>query len=273
MAEKKATEELAVAEQVQESFLPAELEDYTGFEDIGEDAFIIPRMKIVQPTSKVGEEGNFMLNLTEEEFPELEVLVIKAQRGRIMWDESNMDKPVCRSSNYLEPDPTIENPPNAVCASREQVGSKTRIEAVCDECKWGLDGTKPACGEQYNLLCMTIADGMPFWFAVGGSSIKAVRKFISAIYMKRSKLYEFKVKLTLQKEINDKGKFYILKISDYVKMGPDELKQHLGTIVGMKDETISRTYDAEGAGGDAEGADAGVEGNADTVGDDDIPFA
>ena len=41
---------------------------FLGFEDFDQGDMVIPRRKIVQPTSREGNPGNFMDNLTGEEF-------------------------------------------------------------------------------------------------------------------------------------------------------------------------------------------------------------
>jgi len=251
--------------------IPDDLDSYTGYEGIDEDALIIPRMKIVQPTSKDGIPGTFLLNLTGEEFETLEsVIVIKVSRGRVMWDrDGNSELPLCRSYDFLNPDPTLEIPQNDKCAEYIVKGGKKILQTVCPMGVWGDNSERPECGEVYNLLCVT-GDRIPFWFALSGASIKPVRRYISAIALRRKKLWMFETDLRLI-EKKEPHKHYVLDFAPPKPIPQESLEEIFKLVTAFKNESIEQTLKAEEAAA-KEGEEGGNAEWMDDKQDEETPF-
>jgi len=245
--------------------IPEELQGYTGFETIDPSAFVIPRMKIVQPTSKEGTQGRLRINLTGDEFAALDVVIVKAMQGRVLWDHDNAgnEKPLCRSSDYLHPDSSIENPPSPECARQvTSTTKKTMLKPICPNAGWN-GNEKPACGETWNLLCIQKDEFLPFWLSLAGTSIAPVRRYLSAIALRRCPLWQFETVISTDEQKGDRGRYFVVKFES-PKPIPRELEEQLIPMVAeLKNADIKRTFDAEeelqSAGG--EGGNGGTGGN------------
>jgi hypothetical protein len=237
----------------------ADIADFTGYEDLDPSAFIIPRVKVVQPTSKEGTPGKFYINLTGEEFDRMNVVVVKTTRGRVMWDKDDpgADKPLCRSFDFLRPDPAIENPPSDVCARHVVKGFKRVLEQVCPMTIWN-DGERPPCDEVYNLLCLSMEEMIPFWLQAAGSSIRPVRNYVSAIALRRQKLYRFATILSLE-ERREPHRYFILKFSKPIKLDDEVLAEIEPFVVEIAEAGLEQTIRAE----EAANADTGANDEAD----------
>jgi len=243
--------------------IPEELQGYTGFETIDPSAFVIPRMKIVQPTSKEGTQGRLRINLTGDEFAALDVVIVKAMQGRVLWDHDNAgnEKPLCRSSDYLHPDSSIENPPSPECARQvTSTTKKTMLKPICPNAGWN-GNEKPACGETWNLLCIQKDEFLPFWLSLAGTSIAPVRRYLSAIALRRCPLWQFETVISTDEQKGDRGRYFVVKFES-PKPIPRELEEQLIPMVAeLKNADIKRTFDAEEEL-QAEGADGGNGGGA-----------
>jgi len=245
--------------------IPEELQGYTGFETIDPSAFVIPRMKIVQPTSKEGTQGRLRINLTGDEFAALDVVIVKAMQGRVLWDHDNAgnEKPLCRSSDYLHPDSSIENPPSPECSRQvTSTTKKTMLKPICSNAGWN-GNEKPACGETWNLLCIQKDEFLPFWLSLAGTSIAPVRRYLSAIALRRCPLWQFETVISTDEQKGDRGRYFVVKFES-PKPIPRELEEQLIPMVAeLKNADIKRTFDAEeelqSAGG--EGGNGGTGGN------------
>lgn len=237
------TDEMALEKRA--SQLPAEVGDFTGYEGLGEESFIIPRMKIVQPTSKEGEAGTFLINLTGEAFKEVEAVFIKAERGRVMWNKADTDarEPLCRSFDFITPDDRIENPPCDKCAERITQGNKSILKQVCPKSMWGSDNSRPECDELFNIL-LAMTDGTPIWFSFSGAQISSVKRYISAIALRRRRLFEFKTTMTL-KAVTEPHRHYVVTFSAPQLLEDDELATILPVVEMIKGESIARTIEHE----------------------------
>lgn len=240
--------------QAPECNLPATLPTMdvmeTGYGGITRE-FVIPRMKIVQPTAKAGTPGTFSLNLTGEEFTELPLIIVKAEQTRVLWppqDDKNRassDQPLCRSYNCITPDPAIESPISPACARWEKKGTKSILVPVCPKAQWITVASsnkrkKPDCGEQLNFLALTVPEGLPFWIVIGGASMKSAMSYLSAIALRRKKLVGFKtvMKLDLRTEPH---RHYALARMIPTPLAPEEFALYAEVIDGIKDATVERT--------------------------------
>src|SRR5437773_6593411 len=115
MARKKA--QTAEATQPQGG-LPTNSLKGAGLEALGPEDLIIPRLSLVQPTSQIDgvEAGKFYMNLTGEEFDQVEAVFLKVTKGRVYFAEETTErKPVCGSSDRIKPSPRFEPPVAPAC--------------------------------------------------------------------------------------------------------------------------------------------------------------
>ena len=248
-----------------------ELADFTGLESITQDTWIIPRIRIVQPTSREGTAGRLIMNLTGDEYDNLPIVVVKATQGRVLWDKKNPgnDEALCRSYDFLNPDTaSIPVPPSPTCA-RRVVGArgKQSTKNVCPMAQWN-GKEPPECSETFNLLCLLTDDLLPFWITLHGTSIQPVRRYLSAIALRRCPLWLYETVLSAEQTINDRGKFYVAKFSDTKPISKED-EARLGPVVaGLKDADIRRTVESEE---DAMDEDDSSGGNGGGMGGEPMP--
>ncbi|MGC8495055.1 MAG: hypothetical protein ACP5SH_25335 [Syntrophobacteraceae bacterium] len=234
--------------------LPEELGGFTGLEGLDASSFVIPRFKIVQPTSKEGTPGTLRINLTGDEFASLPIILVKAIQGRVLWDpDQKNDKALCRSYDFLTPDPSIESPFSPVCAKKVlNLRRQEVLTPVCPQAKWNKDSkgkdVKPECNETYNLLCLQAEDFLPFWIALGGASIAPVKRYLSAIALRRSRLFAWETILTAE-ERKEPNRHYVASFSAPRPLDPERAAFVAQTIVdlGLASVDIRRTFEAEEA--------------------------
>lgn len=235
--------------------IPSELAGFTGFEGIANEAWIIPRIKIIQPTSKKGTAGMLAMNLTGEEFDSLSIIAVKAVQGRILWDKKNRtnDKALCRSYDFLHPDASIENPPSPVCAKFVQGTSKKQVlKTLCPKGQWNGE-ERPECSETFNLLCLLAEDYLPFWITFHGTSIQPVRRYLSAIALRRCALWQYQTVLSTDEQIGDAGKYFTARFTPPKPIAKEMEAEIAGIVAGLMDADIKRTFEAEEAAMDSEG--------------------
>src|SRR5574343_1498164 len=89
---------------------PDDLDQCTGYQGFDASQFVIPRMSVIQATSRKENvtPGTFVLNTTNESFPELHLAVIKAANGRVLFDDDITNSTAfCRSDDGMVPSPSI----------------------------------------------------------------------------------------------------------------------------------------------------------------------
>lgn len=187
--------------------------------------------------------------------------MVKAVQGRILWDKDNPgnDVALCRSYDFLHPDGGVENPPSQACARQAMGTNKKQIlMPVCPKAKWN-GKERPECGETFNLLCILIDDELPFWITLHGTSIQPVRRYLSAIAIRRYPLWQFQTVLSTEVQTNDRGKYFIAKFDGPTPISEELEGEIVPIVIGLKDADVKRTFDAEEAalnedGDGAEGA-------------------
>lgn len=257
--------------------IPESLAGFTGAEGLSDEDLIIPRYKIIQPTSKVGSPGNFICNILGQEIPELKIVIVKIDKGRVYWDKDNFEEPVCRSHDYMNPDPAIEKPVNSVCAKMMMNKTTNKLQAV-QVCRYGSwEGSeKPPCGMTYNVLALSLEDMMPFWISLHGASIKAVKQYSSSILLRRAPFWRFQTTLSLVPR-TEPHKHYVAKF-EMPKAIPDEkLSEIMEAVQQLMGVSIQRTFEFEEAQAneaaneaEAPGEDFNPPGGTDGS-DDDMP--
>ncbi len=188
------------AKAVKPAGVPADLPAGAGLEQLGPSDLIIPRLTLVQPTSQIDgvEAGKFYMNLTGEEFSELDVVFLKVMKGRIYFAEDGADrKAVCGSSDRVKPSPRFQPPMAPACAE-------------CSSARW--NGKEPPdCSETYNLLGVTVETGLPFWWSVKSTAIAPTKRFLSAIALRAhtgKNLFDAQVSMKAQLVTSPGKKFH-----------------------------------------------------------------
>jgi hypothetical protein len=175
-----------------------------GMETFEREDIIIPRMRIVQPTSEEGTPGTFRLNITGDEYQTIEVVFIKAIKSRVMFDSDLNKGPLCGSLDRINP--------SSYFSLRDRTPMADKC-AGCPYAEWGKDREAPQCNESYTLLGLDINTRIPFFLTTRSTGIKPTKMFLSAIFlkakMKKAALSDFKVTLSLKEVKNDRGRFYV----------------------------------------------------------------
>jgi len=231
-----------------ENNLPATPE-MLGLETFDTGDLIIPRFKIVQPTSKEGNPGNFRNNLTNEEVDRLNIVVLSASKGRVCWGDNIDEDPICRSSDGLKPSENVENPVNAICGNKE---NGMRFEPVCPNAVWGEKNERPLCDEVINLLCISRDDGVPFFISLHGMQLKPTKSMLSAIALRRKSLYEYGASLKLKETSNHKGKYFVVQFEDLTENPETEKENYRSLFFQFAGYPIDRTFEEEKRIKDAE---------------------
>jgi hypothetical protein len=200
---------------VQNSQQLAALRKETGIDDLGQQDIILPRMRLIQPTTPnaVGDPGEFSNNITGMASPVVEAVVIHVAKGRVMWPEKYKadQEPLCASDNSITP--------REGCT---EYGSRC---ADCPMSLWGQDGTPPACSMVYNYLCIDPESKLPFAMSLMRTSARTGKQLNTLLKMYGpTHLFAF----TSEKVENDAGKFFEWRVTDG---GPvDDLEAYIDLV-------------------------------------------
>ncbi len=177
--------------------IPAEC-SMEGMEGIGQADLMVPRMRVLQPTSKLeGEAGEFHFNLTGETKKTVVAVLLRVQKGRVMWNPDDLAAaPVCASDNAIHPRSGGLHSGNYPCAE-------------CPQAQWGAENTPPPCSQTYNFLAAdTEDDNAPFMLSLSKTSLKHAKRIISVFVLKHKPLWSGPVRIMSILVTSDKGKWY-----------------------------------------------------------------
>jgi hypothetical protein len=192
-----------------------------GLEQLYEDDLVIPRVSMVQPTSREGTPGRLRSNLTGDERETIDLVVLRVQRGKVLWSATLGEDPVCKSNDGLMPAASVEHPQSDVCC--EVRGAHLR--PVCPAATWrpkpGNGGRlmPPACRDTYTVIALDLATETPFMMALHGSGLRAVRVLRTVLLQRHLNIYDAACTLRLRKQTNGKGTYYVPEFTD---VGPVE---------------------------------------------------
>ncbi len=177
--------------------IPAEL-SMEGMEDIGRDDLMVPRARVLQPTSKLeGKTGEFHFNLTGTTKKMIRAVLLRVQKGRVLWNPDDLAAaPVCASDDAIHPRSGGLHSGNYPCAK-------------CPKAQWGTDNTPPACSATYNFLAADVEDeNAPFMISLSKTSLKHGKRILSVFVLKHKPLYSGAVLIMSTLVTSDKGKWY-----------------------------------------------------------------
>lgn len=220
-----------------------------GMEDISRDDLVIPRLRIVQPVSEEGTAGNYLLNITGEEFETLDVVFFKFSKGRVYFSDNLKEGVLCGSHDRKTPSGYIETPMAESCLN-------------CIYAQWGKkdDGKPipPSCAETYNMLGYIVSDGMPFFISFKGTAIRPVKLFLSGIAFRgrkaRADMRQFQVTMGLKQNSNEKGKFFVPTFSAPELLKDDPFAAEFD-IYGQEEDDFREKAPVAEEGGDGAPAD------------------
>jgi hypothetical protein len=203
MPEKKTITDLtpvnAAAPAVQGAKLPAVAPPLDPSQYPPEDELPLPRVSIIQAMSDAAAKGGhkpglFLNQLTDEEFPVIQGIVLTMGLSRTRWVKGQRE-PICRSRDHDHG----EGDPGGECGK-------------CALAAWGEDDTPPACAENYDLVIVDEQE-MPFIFSLSKTGIKPARQFIAGAKARGLPLFCFGVEITLRQQTNEQGTFYVPKFA------------------------------------------------------------
>ena len=179
--------------------------DTRGFEEpVDQTDLIIPRAKLVQPTSEEVSDPTFALragaminSLTKE--------AISPQFVPIFYYKEYL-----RFNGRKPADPgyVAEVAPGALIW-RTRDGNDQRVLA---ECGFGPDGETPLAITTLNFFCLFTDSAMPLILSFGKTSYKAGKNLLSLAKLRGGAMFSRKYKLGVLPAKNDKGSYFVLKV-------------------------------------------------------------
>jgi len=205
-----------------------------GMESLTSEDLIIPRLVLVQPTSQIDGvgPGKFYLNLTGEEFEQVDAVFLRVTKGRVYFAKESLEqKPLCGSPDRIKPSPRYEEPMAESCAE-------------CPYAQW-FKKEPPACNETYNLLGVMVESGLPFWWSVKSSAMSPTKRYLSAIALRARQgknLYDVQATMTSQL-VTKPGKKY--HVPAYALTWLKDSSPYQALYEQYAHEEIDRTFQAE----------------------------
>jgi len=184
---------------------PSALTAPLGLEGVKEsEDLIIPRIRVVQPTSKMSDKaGTFHNNVTETTKLEVQCIFLRLSRTRVYWDPDDLTAPpLCASNDAEEP--------------RSEFKENTWIpeSGKCDDCvnsKWHANGDKPACALGYTFLGVDLDEGMPFFINLSRTSARTAKQIITSFLLRKEALFSRPVILRTEVMEDKRGKWYVVR--------------------------------------------------------------
>lgn len=223
-----------------------------GLEQLYQDDLVIPRVAVVQPTSREGTPGRLRSNLTGDERETIDLVVLRVQRGKVLWSATLGEDPVCKSNDGLVPASSVEHPQSDRCC----VVAGRHLKPVCPGAAWrpsnGNGGrlAPPTCRDTYSVIALDLATESPFMMALHGSGLRAVRVFRTVLLQRRLNIYDAACTLRLRKQTNGKGSYYVPEFTDVRAVDPPgRYRGQYEQFVGYETEgTFDAEKEAEGHG-------------------------
>ena len=186
-----------------------------GTEDLVREDLVIPRVRLVQPTSALdGNAGELYNSLTGESQAEIRAIILRIGKSRVMWPEGfeRNQSPLCASNDGIAPRP-------------EFAGEYAERCEGCPMTEWGDDGTPPRCAFGYTYLCSDVGcDDLPFVLTASRSNLKAARTLntLSKAFGPRRQ-----VVISAQQAISDRGKYFTLRFALGDNVAPEDVGRYV----------------------------------------------
>lgn len=205
-----------------------------GLQDIDSSDMAMPRIKILHA------EGLFEDQLTNEQFPSFDAIVLVIAKQRIMWfPKIHPDaQPQCKSNDFKTGFPNV-NPSidsdGFPWADSNFTQENLVINPVnglpslsCANCKfteWGKDGSRPRCGEMHTYPLLRLDEDnnvSPALMTVQGSSIKPSKAFATSFKVRGEPFFFYKSHLSLVPAKSGSVAYSIVKFSKSGGTDPEE---------------------------------------------------
>jgi len=181
----------------------ARITDLEGFEQFDRGDLVMPRLRLVQATSRDIPDKNKRLGqwwdaVNEEAYPTLDAVILRYSRTRAYFDGNTFDKSalLCRSSDGRVPDLAF-------------AGKFADLCEHCPNAQWGSSGKPPVCKLGYTFLAINAATDMPFIMTWSGTAVKRAKQLITAMLAKRRPAYAILVHLSSRYVDDQRGSWYI----------------------------------------------------------------
>jgi len=188
---------LAIAQPCREVFAGRRL--LCGYDGMTPADFFIPRLKIVQPASRRGTPGAFLDLASGEEFRALPAVVLRNERGRVLFDREAEAGWRCRSHDGERPGAEVADPPAVLCRK-------------CSHAR-GLAGEPAPCRASYRLLLVHRERRMPYRLYLHGAQLGAVRRYQSMLFFRGLNLFDASALLRLAPRTESFGPYFELQIT------------------------------------------------------------
>lgn len=174
-------------------------------------------MELMQNTTRGEgvEPGKFRVKSTGEKFGQIEIVLLKAQRGRVYFPPGGDlgAEPICRSNDAVKPSDRANAPQAMYCKS-------------CEHSQWqgkGKGAKKPACQEKVNILFVEKTTKIPYRMTFGGMSLKPIKEALSNIAAKAKSmqaegknpsLFDFTLTLKPVKVDGSRGSYFVIGVTN-----------------------------------------------------------
>ena len=177
---------------------PLQVYDMPGFQDLDPEDFVIPRIRLIQPTSKLdGSEGHFNNSATNQALSSFDVVLLRITKSRVLWSSTMGEDPLCASNDAVLQRPEFES---------------STYGPYCTECpqaKWGTDGEVPPCKLTYNLFLVDTETQMPAILSCAGTAVGEAKNLFTTLRFLRKPMYEALVNVTSKEKSGPRGRWYI----------------------------------------------------------------
>ena len=213
-----------------------------GLEGLTSNDVILPRWSLIQPTSrKDGADehvGQFVRNLDGVFREHLDAVVLMIQPSRLLWSADTSDR-------------------RPECYSRD--GATGSVYGDCATCQFNTqanpslvaemrNGGQPRiCSFGYNLIIVDdLEEKSPALLGAMGTSVRPAKTLISQFATKRQSPFASLVRVESEKQVNEKGKFYVLKFSVQRRFDDAQVAEWRDLYLNLKGATIQEVEDAPG---------------------------
>lgn len=180
-----------------------------GFEGLGQSDIILPRWSLIQPTSKKTQDdskvGQFMRNIDGQFAPALTGVLLQVHQSRLLWSGDLQDKrPECFSR-----DGTTGSKYGNCAACQFNVQHNPALREQLDK---GLTPKICSYGYTYLLIDDLEVESMALLGAMG-TSVRPAKVLNTQFIQRKRPIYSAVVKIESERQVNERGKFYVLKPS------------------------------------------------------------
>lgn len=210
--------------------------------NLGEEDQVMPRLILLQPTSKIEGAGKFYLSLTGELFETVECVVFSNARGRVMFDpDMTAERSICGSDDRIVPSLRYEKPQADRCANCSYSNRNYKTQVMV-----GGRQVDQYCSETQTLRCMFVDSLYPFLFVGRRTSLMPVNEFLSIQQFECAKhqkpLCCFPIRLHSALVSKNMRKYYIPRIE---RLGMIEREEFIAMMNKYANYDVNKTYEAE----------------------------